>query len=1117
MHRRMSCGVTACLSVFASFLRLTMRRLDNMGSPRGAEFSDQRSAGRSATWMRLNGRLGAGRGSYSGRGCGSSRVPYRAIRSGQALVIGITVMFVMLTIGMLFLRNAIEHLQSSSTNSQQAIDQAIAQSGIDFADNELVNSSLGADWRPQPRNLNPGGLLAGYAADPTFAALDPDFQYLRPWAPADAAPVQVLVYKGQPVFRSLSGPTGGYTRLSFGRGRSLIRVTYNPRNALSFSSQNVNLPLSTDIPAGATTHVRGPWVEYGPTPLSRYMRIDTIGRLGDTSAIDSAVGYTDPTLLENAGVNQSYRVQMVAYKPFGLGDHLLFVTNKDKLGGQMDIGGSPAGTKFNETPGQVPGDVGAPELAGPMQVNGDSNFTSVDALMDEVLPYAGVDVAGQVLGTPYVGPAANAVTLSSTTQSALTGSLVPGDWVLDNQWFSNPQASIYRSIRRLQSAPIDLARYRTLANSPGNEGFYVPNYTDMQPQLTLPGTFLSSVHSSQDLTMLAQSWANPYKPPASDSTSWDSGNPGYNYAPPAVDMAFNHPGPLTATDPDPLHQQYYFIRVYWPGHHWDWPNEGAVGSGPSSQSEYIDLYYTPDALTDPAVLNAAAATSKNARRMTDPVSGVSYDAPVALVADHTIFAEGNISVHGCLAPAMTSTWWNYLNGSNVYSERNGAQLSVVTRGTIYVDGGLVRAEDEPAGSGPLPVQDIKNYGLTSLLVPSSMAFVAQDHVAANLTRTVGATRVQPWDPSSAANNQPDTDVPATEPDVPPGSANGNLRPAVHWTFDPNASSSNSNVFRLTFSLAGINQTPGHHFRLYLRHASQSVNSETQPNTEVDAFLNPPPGNAPGNTATGKYVDDTTPYAYTIGGNNVTESWGFRTTGAFSEILKAGATTLPQEQQSITPLVIADGSSNGWEYASYILPDGQLNLNGDNVIDVQVTGAPYYLSRVVIKSDDPNVSLPPISLDATFVANEGGFYVIPQDYFYLPATSALSQRQPDGPIPINPTGMPFDYSTLSGNAAPVSWATDTSYPAVGAGSAGATLLHQLSLSGSLTVNTMAPLSDQARWVQLAFTPVGGTTLPGPWYQYDDALVDIAYREGFWLPVMPRLAMAPGMVYQGSSQS
>ena len=152
---------------------------------------------------------------------------------------------------------------------------------------------------------------------------------------------------------------------------------------------------------------------------------------------------------------------------------------------------------------------------------------------------------------------------------------------------------------------------------------------------------------------------------------------------------------------------------------------------------------------------------------------------------------------------------------------------------------------------------------------------------------------------------------------------------------------------------------------------------------------------------------------------------------------------------------------------------------------------------------------------------------------MPVAGPGAQRLADGGIP---TGNPVDFSALYGGAGPAGdtyWAPDSSYPDSpprdpmnpnGPPLPGVPLLTPISLLGSLTVDRQASQSEQARWVQ--YDPAGQTEMiPGvgqattyaPLLAYCDSAIDISFRDGNWLPVMPRLPMSPGLVYQGISPS
>ncbi|MGC8863674.1 MAG: hypothetical protein ACP5R5_12990, partial [Armatimonadota bacterium] len=85
-----------------------------------------------------------------------------AIR-GQTLVIAIMVMFILGTIGAVFVAMVARNLLRSERSSNADVVAQLAEAGIRYADSMLTTSEEGADWRPVPDNdgvlLNPDGTV----------------------------------------------------------------------------------------------------------------------------------------------------------------------------------------------------------------------------------------------------------------------------------------------------------------------------------------------------------------------------------------------------------------------------------------------------------------------------------------------------------------------------------------------------------------------------------------------------------------------------------------------------------------------------------------------------------------------------------------------------------------------------------------------------------------------------------------------------------------------------------------------------------------------------------------------------------------------------------------------
>ena len=223
-------------------------------------------------------------------------------RRGQTLVIAIMVMFILAIVATVFVAIVARNLFRAGRYSNVDSVRQIAEAGIRYADQMLTSSEDGADWRPVPDNhgvTDPGNWVL--AVEPTPAVgptppnwLDqrenfPDFKWTRAYWPTELP-------EGSPEGTGYAGPTGGFTTFHTGRGRYVLRVSYNP----------------------------------DPNdPVSKYIKIESIGRWG-------VFDIDDPTTWKERG--SKIRHEVTAFKPIGLTDHLRFITNKDNRSMEMPLG-----------------------------------------------------------------------------------------------------------------------------------------------------------------------------------------------------------------------------------------------------------------------------------------------------------------------------------------------------------------------------------------------------------------------------------------------------------------------------------------------------------------------------------------------------------------------------------------------------------------------------------------------------------------------------------------------------------------------------------------------------------------------------------------------------------
>src|SRR6266508_2680404 len=71
-------------------------------------------------------------------------------RAGQTLVVALSVMFLLFFLGALFVAMIARNLNRVSQAGERTSAVALAESGLNWVNNQLTYSELGADWRPSP-------------------------------------------------------------------------------------------------------------------------------------------------------------------------------------------------------------------------------------------------------------------------------------------------------------------------------------------------------------------------------------------------------------------------------------------------------------------------------------------------------------------------------------------------------------------------------------------------------------------------------------------------------------------------------------------------------------------------------------------------------------------------------------------------------------------------------------------------------------------------------------------------------------------------------------------------------------------------------------------------------
>jgi len=551
------------------------------------------------------------------------RRPYRFTERGQTLVIALLVSFVLLVLGGVFITVIARNILNVQQARERLRADYFAESGLQFAIDQLVRSEFGADWRPIPDNIT--------------TPEDPDYFWLKPYNPADG--------------------TGGFTRINLQNGRALIRVSYQPS---------------------------------GPVHRQPVIKIESIGRVG-------IVDPNDPTTFKLA--DRTSRAERVAYLQIGTIDYLRFVMNKEQRGTLMDIGVPDVGL-LNAQGVSVPYRtiLGVPgQGGGSIFVNGNLRFSgNVEIAIDPALGER-VYVAGEVAYN--AGATARMVVRRGNTNEEIQ--LLPSNapnFTTANGLYRDgrpttaadgyPRAIAYLEPPRMDTVDpaTDLPRYVAATRESGvwrqrpngvwfntgqygyGRGIYINNALDIQQESR--GFFGGYT--------LRGDWVNPGK-----SRFWN----GSFYEPPGVFIEL-----VEVLDPDNpnyiLAQGFRITR---------------------NQAEPRDVWYNP--ITGlPTNLKTMNFFFRNPGNPNDPTltseitqGDTSFDVPF----NGVIYAEGNVRIKGRIP--------------------SGRQIIIVTNGTAYIEGNIVKGDER-----------------------SALAILAKDYVCVNTTQFLQRT----FDSPASAQGDP---------------------------------------------------------------------------------------------------------------------------------------------------------------------------------------------------------------------------------------------------------------------------------------------------------------------------------------------------------------------------
>ncbi|MBC7327828.1 hypothetical protein H5T87_06905 [bacterium] len=348
---------------------------------------------------------------------------------GQALIIAIGILFVISMFAAIYIGIINRLFTRTRYEESSAKASALAQAGIEYANQMLTQSEEGASWRPlfaPPYPFDPND-----PRYPIYQQYDPDFDYLK-----------------------LGGPDGkgAFVRFNMGDGRFLLRVTYN----------------------------------YRPDdPLSSFIKIESIGKPGNASEIKWEDPNFDPTTIDPA-LYTPYKRTLVAYKPIYITDFALFVTNNSRREEYIRLG-APNWVMFLEGGLRVNGNLRWFPVFDPQ--TGQVLPHSIALLQNKwdnlVHQLERVEVAGEIIHqeSPNETPAELQVQVGNQAPQLALPSSDPNFTTFRGYYrdgvFDRPDVNGFpRSITYAEAPRIDRQRYVSLARDSG--GIYINNFSDIQ-------------------------------------------------------------------------------------------------------------------------------------------------------------------------------------------------------------------------------------------------------------------------------------------------------------------------------------------------------------------------------------------------------------------------------------------------------------------------------------------------------------------------------------------------------------------------------------------------------------------------------------------------------------
>ena len=803
---------------------------------------------------------------------------------GQTLIIILIILFVLVTLGFTVMLTLGRELTATGIARSRNVANDLAQAGVRYCFAQLRFSEDGADWRPAPatpvippvfRNEPPG---LGPESDPENPAAtnpDPDFFWLR-------RRVDFVNFNAN----DKGGPDGlgAYTRLNYDDGRSLVRVRYSPSGAEIFDP---------NLPGGVNE--RG--------QFRAYTIIEVVGRAGSFNA-------QDPTSSKEPHL-QNVR-ELKAIVPIGILEDAYYVTNKDHRNQAVDLGNPvDMGSNFLGVTVKVKRIIGGTNVTSPggvMRTLGGSIYINGDVrLYGDLLDVAGatgtevylnknfgdqINVAGDISFAESNSPlrifSVSGVTVSpflvapSTANNFTTfgGIVRDGHDGTDSQGFPRLVGTKETPLVDEEDPNTGQLRYRSLSRDSGvigTGGFNVGRLGYGRNIYVNDTTDLNRDSENGNYTQ-RYDWLNPNAHP---DGFWQ----GPYYVPPAVYVELLPDGFLISRNVKNVRDT--------------WRKYDGVDTG--RHSLRFKLGYDTNGVI--RVINELTPSINN------------FGSPTAADFDQgvpfggVIFAEGNVRIRGVI-PVIGSG-----------STQRGIQLTVVSMGTGYVEGSIIKGDP--------------NTSTLALLCRDNVVLNTTQLVASSLNNTLQIVRDNN-DPNSPARLKVDT--------------SHDFDALVQFPLDPQT----GNPFISTYTFMNPNRGNGNPINtsIFLGHAADFdrsafinllVNADTANNpTFLFENVNPP-------NAAAQYFPPGNPIG-TYGLADVSNQ------------------VLPVYEKRRFEIYPINNNTNG----QYTLFTGgienDLRFKLDNTIAPPGRGD-YFFQRMTVQPLD-------VRIEAAMFAQEGSFFVIP---------------------------------------------------------------------------------------------------------------------------------------------